>query len=356
LDAIISNLSNVGGTISFDASFSTPGNTDYGVYDMACSCNYYECFIDMPVEVGPPPPPMPTVIVTGPQGVPLGGSNTFTVNYNGLGDSITLQLNTAENGTGSAAFPDNSTTTTLNFPPGQNQSQTVTVQGVQASQSANDLTLSALWSGEQLNSQQFSVVSVTITLNTAEPLQNDPELANFLYLVGGPSPGLGAEIFYDGPEGNPQQCIVGVELIGAVTPANYSGPVTLRRTIAGSAAFQGQTPFQPDGFRSSGDDTSANSLIDSTVGAGAPGEVFDLDVPGIGPGPSPSTPGRYRTNFSEYAVLGDRTSTTQAGAAFPYFVDVSCGGTSTAPALDYSASIFDNVANLGARRLTWNLQ
>ena len=82
LDAIISNLSNVGGTISFDASFSTPGNTDYGVYDMACSCNYYECFIDMPVEVGPPPPPMPTVIVTGPQGVPLGGSNTFTVNYN----------------------------------------------------------------------------------------------------------------------------------------------------------------------------------------------------------------------------------------------------------------------------------
>ena len=296
----------------------------------------------------------PTVVITGPQGVPQGGSDVFTVTVSGpvLDGPVTINLNTTQ-GTGSATFGDGTTSTMINSAGTVN----LTVKGVQASSTANNLAISASFGDEVLTSQQFSVVSVSIGLNIGAPAQTDAQIADFLYYVGGSKPGLGAELYYGGPGTQVQECIVGVELIGTVTPGNYTGPVTLRRTVVGSAIFQGQVPCQTCDVKSAGtDDTSANSLLDDTVGAGAPSQVFDLDPPGTQWGPSPSTPRRFRTNFSEYAVLGDRSSTAQAGPSFPFYVAVSCGGTAAAPALDYTASSNDNAANPNSIPLTWNLQ
>jgi hypothetical protein len=304
--------------------------------------------------------PSPTVLITGPQGVAQNGSDTFTVTYTGLGDTITLELSTAANAT-EATFLNGATSTTLTFPPGSNQQQEVRVQGVQASTTADDITITGYDSGYQLASQQFTVVSVAISLNTGVPIQNDAELANFQYLVEGPNflqnTGLGAELFYNSGE-QPQSCAVGTELVGAVSPSNYAGPVTLRRTVVSSAAFQGQAPNQTPGVLKppGSDDTSAPSLIDDVVGAGGAGQVFDLDPPSIAPGTLLNAPQRLRINFQEYAVLGDRTSTMQVGASLFYYVAVSCGGTPGVPTLDYSASLLDNTAAPSAIPLTWNLQ
>jgi hypothetical protein len=176
----------------------------------------------------------------------------------------------------------------------------------------------------------------------------------FTELVGGTNPGLGPELFYNnGPD--PQSCVVGVELVGTVTPSNYTGLVTLNRSIVSDATFLGQVSYNDPGLKPPGPDNSVPSLVNNTVGSGGPGQVFDLDPPGVGPGQSVSAPERYRTNFQEYAVLGDRTSNTVVGAPFPYYVAVSCGGTLDAPAVDKTVA-GDNVAKQGVIPLTWNLQ
>jgi hypothetical protein len=304
----------------------------------------------------------PTTFVTGPQGVPKGGSNTFTVSYSGLGGTIYLNLSAAQGATGSATFPNGANATQLTFGAGQNLQQTVVVQGVQASTNANDATLTATDEyGANQDSQQFSVVWVTISLQASNPpIQQDAELVNFQALVGpaGAQGGLGAEIFYNGQPG-PYECSVGVELAGAVTPSNYPGMVTLRRNIIGSAVFDGQSPDTTGLAKPPGPDNSTGGLVDNVVGSGGAGQVFDLDPPGVNVVSASGVPERFRTNFQEYAVLGDYgdTSVPQSSAFFPFAVAVSCGGTFYAPVLDttYLAN-GDNIASPGTINLTYNLK
>ena len=314
-----------------------------------CNCFDEEC---PPIPLPPVNPvSAPIVAITGPLGVAQGGSDVFTVSISGavLDGPINIRLNTTQ-GTGSATFADGTTSATINSTGTVN----FTLNGVQASSTANNITIQADYGGaEPLASQQFSVVWVTIALNTGTPQQKDAELSEFLQdILGGPNPQLGVGIMYN-PDLVPQGCVVAVELVGQVTPSDYGGSVTLMRNIASTAAFQGQAPWSGV-TKQPGPDNSAPSLVDSTVGSGAPGEVFDLDPPGIGPGPSP--PGRYRTNFQEYAVLGLTfdDNPPQASAYFPYYVAVSCGGTQAAPAVDTSVT-GDNVAAPGTVPLSWNL-
>jgi len=87
--------------------------------------------------------------------------------------------------------------------------------------------------------------------------------------------------------------------------------------------------------------------------------VFDLDPPGVNVVSASGVPERFRTNFQEYAVLGDYgdTSVPQSSAFFPFAVAVSCGGTFYAPVLDttYLAN-GDNIASPGTINLTYNLK
>jgi hypothetical protein len=321
--------------IELDPTWSPPGlYTVFVVPDYWVAWSYFLNPSTSTVEVD-----APTVFVTGPVGVPQGGSDTFTVFYTGLGDdTITLSLKTAGNGTGTATFDGGATTMTITFQgnPLQQQHQNVRVYGAQASTNANDVTISASDYSGTLNSQQFSVVWVSISLvATGAPVQNDLQAVDFLQFINGPDntggqPGLGAELYFN-YSANPFSCSVGVELVGTVTPANYPGLVTLNRNIVGTAVFRGQTE-QPNLEKPPGADNSAASLVDNVVGQGQPGKVFDLDPPGVGA--FSGSPGRYRTNFQEYAVLGDADSTEQASLLFPYAVAVSCGGTLDAPMLD----------------------
>jgi hypothetical protein len=353
--ASISNVSNPPGNISFDANFLAGASATPGQDEITCSCNYFECSIDLAVNVEPTP--LPTVIITGPQGIPQNGSDTFSVSVSGtlLDGPVTITLAT-NSGTGSATFAGGATSTTISTAGTQN----LTVNGVQVSSTANNITIGAYYQGELLTSQQFSVVSVSIKVQASNPpVQKDAELTNFLTLVGGSGAtqgGLGAEIFYNSQPG-PYSCAVGVELVGAVTPSNYAGLVTLKRNIVSTAIFDGQnSDTRPDITKPPGADNSVASLVDNVVGAGGAGQVFDLDPPSVGAISVSGAPERYRTNFQEYAVLGDTNSSTakQVGAFYPYYVAVSCGGTLNAPALDTTVP-GDNVAASGTIPLTWNL-
>jgi hypothetical protein len=323
------------------------------------------CFDDAcgPVYLPPPDPePVPTVLISGPQGVAQGGSDVFTVTVSGalFDGPVTINLLNPAQGAGSATFADGTTSTTIDSAGTSN----LTVNGVQASSTANNIILEADYgdSSAPLTSQQFSVVWVTISLQaTNPPIENDAELAQFQGLVGGSAAaqgGLGAEIFYNGSTA-PFGCSVGIELVGTVTPSNYPGLVSIFKSIVGAAIFDGQNP---DTTGMAGTiprpDNIASTDADNVVGAGRPGMVFDLDPPGVGAVSSDGAPERFRTNFQAYATLGDFGSVApQASAVFPYSVAVSCGGTLDAPALDptYFAN-GDNSASGGTINLTYNLK
>ena len=138
--------------------------------------------------------------------------------------------------------------------------------------------------------------------------------------------------------------------------ATIQGQVTLQRRILSDTTFLGQAPYQDPGLKPPGPDNSSGGFLDTNVGTGAPGEVFDLDPPGVGPGQSVGAPERLRVNFQEYAMLGGRydDNPPQVGIPFAYYVAVSCGGTSAAPSPDNTVA-GDNVAAADTIPLTWNL-
>jgi len=153
IQAAISNVSNVGGTISFDASFSTPGNTDYGVYDMACSCNYFECFIDVTVDVTPPPPASTVSLQVGGDPITLVPVQVIPITVTLSGPSAVVTLSVSPP---SEASLDQ---TTLNM--ASNQTITVNLTPLAPSQSVDDVQITAAIQGVQMAAVSTTVLGLT---------------------------------------------------------------------------------------------------------------------------------------------------------------------------------------------------
>jgi hypothetical protein len=324
------------------------------------------------------------VTITGDIGIPLGGSTDYDVELSsdsGGGpvsairgarvlsvsgaEPIQLKIVTTPGG-GTATFADGTTTTTIT------SSQTVTVQGVTPSSQAGDVQLVAVPAadpGVLLAEVQASAVSVTISLKSSgPPASDDGKGTTFLQGAKALGPGVDTEPPVPGAS---KSCAVGVELVGAVTPSDYTGTVSLRRSIVNGAYYQGSTaccgsPATP------GDDTSFAAMMDSDPqSGGSAGKVYDLDAPGIAaPFSIPQGQSailRYRTNFVEYAVLGAashelgaKSSTKKASTKdFPFWVAVSCtwdaSGDNQVLATDLSGN-GDNSAGTGTTNTTWNLK
>jgi hypothetical protein len=82
--------------------------------------------------------------------------------------------------------------------------------------------------------------------------------------------------------------------------------------------------------------------------------VYDIDAPGIGL--STADIYRYRGNFIEYAVLGDRTSTLPVGSNFFWWARVSCTQDAQGNLLPSKDVANDNQAGTGTTSITWNLK
>lgn len=294
----------------------------------------------------------PTVTIDGDLGVPAGGgSSSFTI---GVSDnsSIPIQLTIVASGSGSAQFGDTQS---------QNESitgsQVVTIQGLQASNSADDLEIQATAFGGalQLAKKKVSSVSVLISIDTSGPLpsaSDDSAIAKLQETVGTPILTLGPVITND----SPPVCSVAVVLSGTVTPSDYKGIIILRKT-ATSRTYQGTAGDQlvPERNRDNDEDTSDPPFRDDDPQSGtSKGVVYDNDGPGV-PGPNDIlSVTRLRANFVSYAVLG----TLDGGKASPnfnWYSRSSCTGRDANPSFsnDFRG---DNQAGTGTTPLTYNLQ
>jgi hypothetical protein len=203
------------------------------------------------------------------------------------------------------------------------------------------------------------VVTVAINFRTGTNQQVDPMADSAALSLFNISSSYSLGPSYSNLSGgtSPDSCEVFVELSGAVTPSNYQGQVTLRRTIVSGANFNGSAPSQsPYLYNYSGDDSSRPPFLDTYPQSGSStGTVYDIDGPGVtltAGGPSTDVI-RQRVNFIEYAVVGDSSRATVASPNFQWYSRSSC----TYPRPLFASDVTgDNQAGTGTTPITWNLQ
>lgn len=265
---------------------------------------------------------------------------------------VTLTLSTI-NGTGAAKFAANNSTT-LSI----SQSGTVAITGVTESSTADNIRLEAKLGTTSLDSDDFSVVFVTLNLRTGtdKTVSSDNSArATYISFVGSDSLGT---FFATGQGGNAWG--THVEIVGTVTPSNYLGTVKLERDIIEKRIYDNQTLFT-DGIVTNQADNSQDDLRDDNPQSGTSrGIVYDLDGPNIAS--TAKTPlnaiRRRRTNFRQWATIdGVRQGDPRirASADFGWFQRLSIIKTSNGDQLQSDVA-GDNIAGTGTTPLTWNLK
>ena len=300
------------------------------------------------------------VIYDGTQGqnfmdVPLDGianSQTGSVLVTIGAGSGPLKLALSSTGTGKATFGDGSTSMNL---PGGTQPEVLQITGAATSNKADDISLTATRpTGSTYGSTKFSVVSVSIALNTNQVSPSDQGNSAFATATAQQLSSLPNHLAKLGPLTIPYLpvnpnfgCSMGAEFIGTVTPADYKGKITLRRDLLARTVYNwndsntppsGTSNLQPVSSSGLMDDTSLPEYITKLLQIAKSGQngpdvatIYDLD----GPGPRPhallfSTAISYRGNFREYAELGDwsrddpMSSPAQVSPDFFWFARATC--------------------------------
>jgi hypothetical protein len=267
-----------------------------------------------------------------------------------------VTLTIASTAQGSATFEDGSTTTTV---PVGTATQVVKIKGVRASQTADDLTLTASTDQKTtLGSAKFSVVSVTIDWKTSnnDTISDDNRAKSDYFNEYKPSPNMGSPQYTglgafatDSHFG----CHTGVQFTGTIAPSNYKGTVVLRRTLVEGKYYKEDQIFTlPDDSHPPNDTSNADTRDDDPQSDNSKGVVYDLDAPGINEMTSPES--RYlRQNFVEYAVLDSAQNDVHASDPFPWFSRVACGMDENNPAIVFLLNNpGDNIVGKGSTSLS----
>ena len=300
------------------------------------------------------------------QGVAQGGTMALTATVNSGGSATPITLSLATNpGTGAAIFTSGGTIASGGASTVITSSTGITITGVTASSTAGNIILSATAPNQDgpgttpvaTNPQSFSVVNVTLSLLTPGTVPSaypDSAVLPTLSLA----PAVWPPDFGNYTSSDQSFCTTPYFVSGLVTPANYPGSVTLRRTIALEDLYTdpSNTPVAPTPI-SNKDDTSISSYNWNSPSESS-GYVYDWDAPGIhetdGLDPTGEVD-RLRANFSEYAVLGNSLSTVAVGSPMPLFARVSCAKLSTGAQLDTTFP-GDNTAGPGTTKTSRTLQ
>jgi len=203
-----------------------------------------------------------------------------------------------------------------------------------------------------LANQSASRVSVTLALNAtngAKPADDDSAGNYFRTVI--LSEGILGQAIAVGKTYN--QCAIGTELVGTVSPSNYQGKVWIARTQSGNTYGQTKTGTL------SGADTQSNLNYIVNVPTSPAGHVYELDLPGTSAlpnGTQQSPPQRYRVNFTAYAVLDDPAKGKQVSDNFNYYAAASCGYDANLNTVFASDVTADNRAAPGTIKTTWNMQ
>jgi hypothetical protein len=147
-------------------------------------------------------------------------------------------------------------------------------------------------------------------------------------------------------------CDTAYQVTGIVTPSNYPGQLYLKRTATYDAWLD---PGQQLAYsNTNADDTSAAPLVNYSSGI-----IYDLDGPGetIYGTDAVGTIRRLRINFDEYAVLGDRNSTTKVSTQdLIFYSRSSCGKASSISVVFDQTYSGDNQIGMGTTPISDNLQ
>ena len=231
---------------------------------------------------------------------------TVTGNSNNSDITLTLEPNTQT--TGTAHFTNtNSNTRTIQ------QTTNVEIKGITESSTKDNMRLIAKFNNNQLDDEDFTVISVTLSLrfgNNDDISDDNGKKQNHINATGRSK--LGGPFFANG-QGN-HVWGHAIEIVGAILPANYSGDVVLQREVVASKTYQGSTLINSLGcvppVATPCDDTSPSDYIDTTVSS--QGNVYDLDNPGfdlVG-ATTVGTIRRKRTNFRQWATVSQKDAGT----------------------------------------------
>jgi hypothetical protein len=274
-------------------------------------------------------------------------NNTATVEVkvgNPQGE-ITLKLETTA-GSGEALFASTgSDTMTIT------QTTPVEILGTMESSDRDNISLKAFNAdGEELDSEKFSVLWVTMDLhssngmsisadNSAEPVISwavGTSALGTLY-----STGASAQFW--------RNC---VEIVGKVSPHDFVGNLKLQRyRLQGRVFFGNQSNLL--GYKE--DSIGGEMLRDHDP---APdGNIYDYDAPGItiNPAEAEGVIARQRVNFLEYAIYEENNQIQKASDDMLWFSRTSVVKTQGADMLAADVG-GDNMAGKGTTPLTWDLK
>jgi len=277
---------------------------------------------------------------------------SYPSGYQGNIRPLTLQIDTTS-GSGSAVFANNNGSS---LQTSQTGSFSVSIKGTATSSTADNIRVRAIFEGNTLASKTFSVIFVTITMQTSGsiPIENG---ARDAYINHPTNPSRTANLGQFSP------AYIGVQFTGTISPTNFApespSSFEFKRSILKSRVYEdaanGSTLvhcINDSGLsitcepRSAGSDTVPQFQdVDPSNGL-----IYDLD------GPGPDQPGvgntrRLRVNFEEWVEYRG----VRASATFAWFSRSSRKRTSTSEVYETSFGS-DNQAGIGTTALTWNLQ
>jgi hypothetical protein len=271
-----------------------------------------------------------------------------TLNPSPSNAPITLTIEKAS-GTGDAVFTsNNSKSLTIS------SSAPVEIKGITESSTANNLILKAKSGDTLLASETFTVLLVTLSLRTGIDMSVSADnSARSAYIAAMGRDGLGN--FFStgtGPNAAPQQWVTAAEVVGTVTPSNYTGTVVLIRKVLGYYIYSDRFQIETGGGYTESTPTFQDSDPQS---GGSSGKVYDLDAPGISLRASSNPVGaiaRVRTNFLEWATVDDGI---RVSVDLEWFSRLSVQKTLLGDVRNSDVT-GDNTAGTGLSKLTWNLQ
>lgn len=195
-----------------------------------------------------------------------------------------------------------------------------------------------------------TIVSAVISQRTSNQVQvsgDDSALSNYQAATG--TTNLGNFTNISAFHG----CGIGFETVGTISPSNYTGNVTIHRTIVNQGFYTNST--DSGGEKTNYDDTSPSGFRDDNPqSGGSAGKVYDLDAPGAHPPGINGNIYRYRTNFYTYATLPNNTLISPSPGYF-FYVRLSCQW--LGPGYVFINDVpGDNQIGIGTTKTTWNLQ
>jgi uncharacterized protein YjdB len=149
-------------------------------------------------------------------------------------------------------------------------------------------------------------------------------------------------------------CYLGNEMVGTITPSNYTGHIVLNRRVLSETNWYDSTLFSSE-FNIP--DTSQPAYRDDDPqSGGSAGKVYDLDAPGFDfAGLQPENfVYRSRINFQAWAALPDGT---RISPYYNYYARLSCKNTQVGPVFIYDIKVPpDNQIGPNSTPLSWNLK